>query len=217
MASLAGKVAGFWRPYGDATTFTDEACTQVGATLEYYITDRTMAWWDSDNTITMKDDGDTEIPYSYDRNGGYVTLSEAATGDITVSGYYHTMEALLGGYGWKLNTKVGTSEVTTFSDTLDSAAAWKSFIGSLTEWSGSVDYHWYTDGETPEIRSSGEDVAKIDDKMVIVFYTDIRTATIMALAGEAYLTAIDANTSVDEAVGGSISFQGVGKLRLVAI
>jgi hypothetical protein len=217
MAALAGKVAGFWRPYGAATSFTDEACTQVGATLEYYITNRAKAWWDPANTITMEDDGSAEVPASYDRGGGYVTLTEAATGNITVSGYYLTMEALLGGYGWKLNAKVGTNEVTTFSDTLNSTVAWKSFIGSLTEWSGSVDYHWYTDGLTPEVRSSGEDVAKVDDKIIAVFYTDIRTATVMAFAGEAYITAIDSNTSVDEAVGGSISVQGEGKLRLVAV
>jgi hypothetical protein len=218
MAALAGKVAGFWRPSPDAAvSFTTEACTQVGATLEYYITDRTKAWWDPSQSLIVYDNGVPETPTEIDYAGGFVTLTEAPAGSVTVSGSYLTMEALLGGYGWKLNPKVGTQEITPFGSVLNTPAVWKEFIGTLIEWSGSVDYHWYTDGLSPEVRSSGEDVAKIDDSILAVFYTDIRTASKMALTGLAVLSGMDAASEVDGVLGGALQIQGTGRLRAVTV
>jgi hypothetical protein len=144
MAALSGKYAAFFRSYGTSTSATAEAMTRVGSTLEYYIADRTKRIWDPAYAVTAKDGGVAVTGrVQVDHAGGYVTLPAAPSGAVTVDCYYKTIESLGGGYQWTVTPKVDTIDTTTFSQTLNSTSAWKTYIAALRGWDGTVSAHWF--------------------------------------------------------------------------
>ncbi|MCK9570399.1 hypothetical protein M0R72_15740 [Candidatus Pacearchaeota archaeon] len=146
MTIIEGKKAGFWAPHQEAVSViggTKEGMTQVGSTLEYYITDRTHAMWDPAKAALIYD-GDTAItPSRIDYAGGYVTLQSVPAGTVTCTIYYFAIEALGGAYSWKADLKSDTKEVTTFPAALNSATAWKEYVATLEGWNCSVSRHFF--------------------------------------------------------------------------
>jgi hypothetical protein len=57
--------------------------------------------------------------------------------------YYFTLEALGGAYGVDATLKADTKEVTTFSGTLDSAAAWREYVSLIQSWTMNVKRHFF--------------------------------------------------------------------------
>jgi hypothetical protein len=117
--------------------------TQVGSTLEYYITDRAKAMWDPNQTVVVKVSGSPVTPSRIDHAGGYVTLQSQPGGAVTVDVYYFEIEALGGAYGITADLKADTKDVTVFSPTLNSAVAWRQFLSTLKGWSMSVKRHFF--------------------------------------------------------------------------
>jgi len=142
---IAGKKAGFWAPHQEATSTLaeGEGMTQVGATLEYYITDRDKAWWDPTATTVIYDGVTPVTPSRIDYAGGYVTLASTPSGAVTADCYYYELEALCGAYGVSATLKSDTKEVTTFSSTLNSAAAWREYVSTLESWTMNVKRHFF--------------------------------------------------------------------------
>jgi len=151
MTIITGAKAGFWCPQSEdgsnvlvSTAATGEAMTQVGSTLEYYISTRSKCWWDPNKAVVVKDAGSAIVPSRIDYAGGYVTLQAVPTGSVTVDIYYFALEALGGAYGWKADLKADTKEVTTFPSALNTAAAWKEYVATLEGWSCSISRHFFT-------------------------------------------------------------------------
>jgi len=143
---IEGKKAGFWSAEPEAISViggTKEAMTQVGSTLEYFITDRTHAMWDPLKAVLIYDDATLVSPARIDYAGGYVTLPSTPVGTVTCTIYYFAIEALGGGYNVSADLKSDTKEVTTFSSTLNSATAWKEYVATLKGWSMSVKRHFF--------------------------------------------------------------------------
>jgi len=142
---ISGAKAGFWAPHAEAVSVaaTAEAMTIVGATLEYYITNRAKCWWDPNLAVVVKDAGSPIIPSRVDHAGGYVTLQAAPAGAVTVDVYYFALEALGGAYGIDATLKADTQDVTVFSPTLNSAAAWREFTATLKGWTMDVKRHFF--------------------------------------------------------------------------
>lgn len=143
MAALSGKYAAFFRSHGASVSASDKEMTQVPGTLEYYVTDRTMRLWDPDYAVVVKDGGTPITPVQIDYAGGYVTLAAAPTGAVTASFYYKPIEPLGGGYKWSLDIRSDTQDVTVFSQSLGSPAAWREFLSTLRGWNGNVSAHWF--------------------------------------------------------------------------
>lgn len=150
MTIIEGKKAGFWCPQLEAnattlssTAATGEAMTQVGSTLEYYISTRSKCWWDPNKAVVVYDGVTPITPSRIDYAGGYVTLQAAPTGAVTVDIYYFALEALGGAYGWKADLKSDTKEVTTFPGTLNTATAWKEYVSTLEGWNCSISRHFF--------------------------------------------------------------------------
>jgi len=146
MTIIVGGKAGFWCPHQDAASViggTKEAMTQVGSTLEYYITDRTHCMWDANKAILIYDDDTLLTPSRTDPAGGYVTLQAAPGGTVTCTIYYFAIEALGGAYGWKADLKADTKEVTVFPGTLNTATAWKEYVATLEGWNCSISRHFF--------------------------------------------------------------------------
>ena len=145
MTVISGAKAGFWAPHAEAVSVaaTAEAMTIVGSTLEYYITNRAKCWWDPNLAVVVKDAGAPIIPSRIDHAGGYVTLQAAPAGAVTVDVYYFTLEALGGAYGVDATLKADTKEVTTFSGTLNSAAAWREYVSLIQSWTMNVKRHFF--------------------------------------------------------------------------
>ena len=137
-----GKAATFYYPRANATPVVKGAMSQVGSTLEYYVTTRTNAWWNP-NVSAIVYDGNTVIENCHiDYAGGYVTLPAAPSGTVTASFTPYTMEKLGGGYGWSISVKGGTAETTEFP-AIAGTLADKTFIGTLSEWTGTLKRHWF--------------------------------------------------------------------------
>ena len=143
MTARSGQIAALFISQGTSTPTTGEPCTQVGSTAEYYITDRTKAWWDPDETFTVYDGVTTVTPLWVDYAAGMVTLSAVASGSVTVDCSYFTPEALGGAFGWSLDVTANTLDVTTFPSTLNDSTVWRKYILGLREWSGSAERHFF--------------------------------------------------------------------------
>jgi len=141
--ALKGSRAGFWVPTADASVAaTGEAMTRVGATNEYYITDRDKAWWDPDEDVIVYD-GTTPVEgCEIDYAGGYVTLPAAASGAVTVDCHYYEMEPLVGAYGMTIEPKSSEADITTFSGTLGEEVQWKRYVSLFKEWNLTVKRHF---------------------------------------------------------------------------
>jgi hypothetical protein len=100
---------------------------------------------------------------------------------------------------------------------LNTEAAWKEYLGTLGEWTASCEYHWYTDGATPEVRVSADDLDLLTDSLLCMFYIDIRAASLMAISGVGILDADAVNTPIGGIVGGSLGLKGTGRLRAVSV
>lgn len=143
-----GGLASIFVNKGTSQAFTDEACTRVGSTLEFYISARASpddkSWWDPQHVPVVKVDGVATIPDQIDYAAGMFTLPAYSSGAVTVSGYYFETENLGGGYGFDIENKSDKIDITTFPAVLNTATLWRSYISSLMEWSAKISRHfWY--------------------------------------------------------------------------
>jgi len=143
MTARSGQIAALFIQAGASTATTGEVCTQVGATAEYYIAARAKAWWDPAKTFTVYDGVTVVTPLWVDWAAGMVTLPAVASGAVTVDCAYFTPEALGGVYGWSLDVKANTYDVTTFPNALNDPVIWKSYMLGLREWSGQAERHFF--------------------------------------------------------------------------
>ncbi|MCK9570266.1 hypothetical protein M0R72_15075 [Candidatus Pacearchaeota archaeon] len=143
MAALSGKYAAFFRSYGASTSVSGGAMTQVGATLEYYVTTRAHRLWDPAYAVVIYDGVTPVSGCTIDYAGGYVTLPAAPSGTVTCDFYYKEIEPLGGGHQWSVNPKADTKEVTVFPQALNTATSWREYIATLLSWDGSVKNHWF--------------------------------------------------------------------------
>lgn len=158
MTVIPGSKAGFWAPHREASSLaaTSEAMTH-GSGLEYYITDRNKAMWDPDNAVVIYDGGTPITPSRIDYAGGYVTLQSTPSGAVTADCYYYALEALCGAYGVSASLKAETKDTTLFSNTLNSAAAWKEYVATLQSWTMNVKRHFFFARASVTTALSGDD------------------------------------------------------------
>ena len=132
------------KPGSSSVSFTGEACTRVGSTLEFYITDRDKSWWDPAHVPTVYIGGVETAPADIDYAAGMVTLVSYTSGAVTVTGYYFATEWLGGGYGFDITPKTDKQDVTVFPSVLNTATAWRKYIATLKDWTATVSRHyWY--------------------------------------------------------------------------
>ena len=149
MAAKSGQYAALFKAAGTSTAATDKAMTRVGTTSEFYITDRTMSWWDMASgktpvfyldSVAIDADDISEIDYA----AGFVTLRSYTSGTVTCDIYYFTPAAFGGVFGVDLQPKAETKEITTFSQTLNVPIKYRSWIKTLNDWQGTVERHFFT-------------------------------------------------------------------------
>lgn len=143
MSAKSGQVAALYVSDGTSQTTTGEACTQVGATAEYYITDRTKSWLDPDKTFTVYDGVTVVVPLVVDWAAGMFTLAAVAVGAVTVDCAYFTPVCLGGVTGWTTDNKLTTHEITAMPCIVSGPAYWRKYIAGLREWAGNADrFYW---------------------------------------------------------------------------
>lgn len=106
--------------------------------------------------------------------------------------------------GWKLDIKAGNVDVTCFATGND--LAWKSFLATIKEWSGSLDVAGVdmtdTNGQLALFNLIGGAVTDMHFHLDSTHY----------LHGNALITGMSPSATVDGAVGGGFTFQGSGSL-----
>jgi len=139
-----GGAASIFISSGSSQAATGEACTRIGTTEEFYITDRTKSWFDPDKAITVKVGGSAVTPGEIYYAAGIFTIPGYTTGDVTIDVYYFTPAWLGGCYGFDISPKADKKDVTTFPDTLNTVTAWKKYIPTLKDWTATINRHfWY--------------------------------------------------------------------------
>jgi hypothetical protein len=144
-APYAGQTGTFYgqTPGASSALQAGEAMTQVGSTLQYFITDRTKAWWDPNKEVIVYDGVTPVAGCKIDHAGGYVTLPATPAGVVTVSAYTFPMERIGGGYGF-ICAKKGSALDTTIFPALAATLLDKTFIGSgIMEWTASLKRHFF--------------------------------------------------------------------------
>ncbi len=144
MTVLTGQKAGFWNVFAESTLAEGEGMTRVGSTSEFYITDRTKCNWDPNQAVVVKVGGTAVTPSEVDYAGGYVLLSSYTAGAVTCDIYYSPIEFLGGGYEVDVDFSAETADVTTFSNTLNSPQAWKTYVGNgIKEWGVNLNRYYF--------------------------------------------------------------------------
>lgn len=139
-----GGVASIFTNIGPSQPVTGQACSRLGSTLEYYITDRDRGWWDPFKPVVVYDGSTPVTPTEIDHAAGMLTLPAVAAGTVTVDCYYFSPEWLGGGYGFDIDPKVEKKDVTTYPSELNTASRWRKYIATLGEWTATIERHyWY--------------------------------------------------------------------------
>lgn len=202
MAGKAGRKA-LIKVSGTATAFTDEACTNTVANLEYQITDSAKRVWDRTATITVSVGGTpvAATTYTLNRLTGTVIFGSASVRVVTVTGSYLPLStaAECKEYSYALAAELLDDSV--FGDT------WRTFVQGLKKISGSLG-RWYIDAYFTDALTAGEPVA-------VEFYSDSSGSfdvRCWALLNQAQIQSPIAGL-IDE----SVSFEGVTDSDLRAI
>lgn len=206
--AISGVVGAIYKASGTSATFTQKALTNTGDHKSYYITDRTIAYWDQTAVLTLEKsvNGGTNWTtvtsgFEVQHAGGFIVfaVSQTATPIFRVSGKNFTPVAVGGGYNWSVDIEADTLEATTFQNN-----GWKSFIPSVKGFTGTFEIYW-ADGAT--------NIADLNNvNMIVVLYTDV-TAAKTRYEGYASFTKFGINTPNDNLVTQSIEFKGGGKLH----
>ena len=123
MATLAGHIAAFYtRTHDAAVLFTEEPFTDEGSQEWYYITDRSLGWWDKSQALTFevqtggKGAWVATTPAEIAYTGGYARFSPplGATDLVRATGYGYTMFQVGGAYEWNITGSQGLKDTTRF-------------------------------------------------------------------------------------------------------
>lgn len=197
MSAIAGKVGSIYmKTSAVATTFTDEACTNVDNTV-YYITDTDKRYWDKNTAVVVEVDATPETGVTIDHVGGRITFDTplAGTETVTVSGKYWTVSELAGFYNWSLDTSADMEDCTTFA-----SSGWREFTPTLKGFTISAEAYWQD--ETFQDR--------LAEEVVVSLYAN--EANDERYEGFAYITSDSVETPVDGLVQESVEFTGNGEL-----
>jgi hypothetical protein len=147
MAAKSGQYAALFINSGTSTAASGEAMTQVGSTTEFYIAARTSpndkSWWDPLHAPVFHCGGNVIVASEVDYAAGFATFPTWTTGAVTADVYWFTPEALGGVYGFDLEAKADTKEVTCFPATLNNPTQWRSYIKTLMDWTGTASRHFF--------------------------------------------------------------------------
>lgn len=146
----SGQIASLFSTTGSSTAATGEAMTRLGSTNFIYINNRTAptdhSWWDPYHVPVIKKDGNPiaasailNIYYA----AGMVELVAYSAGTYTCDVYWHTPSALGGCYGFSLEPKADTQDITVFSTSLNNPVVWRSKIKTLMDWTGTAQRHFF--------------------------------------------------------------------------
>ena len=146
MTALAGYNAALYAASGTSTAATNEAMTDSGDHLNYYITNTAKRYWDDSVLPTFQESTDSgstwhalpaavTIRYA----GGYITFGSARTSTYlyrvaTVN--YFTITTIGGGHEWALTTDVDLYDATEFGQ------GWHVFVSSMLGGSAQIMRFW---------------------------------------------------------------------------
>lgn len=106
---------------------------------------------------------------------------------------------------YSIEETADTLEDTTMGDTA------RTYLPSLTSWSGSVDVYW------DETNTTGQGALTVGAQVVINAYPEGDTSGDTYYTGSAIVTGVTRNASFDGMVEASVSFQGTGALTSTTV
>jgi len=217
MAEIAGKVGAFYATSGSGTEQASESNSLSTG----------FAWLSHKNVLVTNvyvgKTGTAEYPRWYCTPRGKLTIIGAGATDSFNAKYRWWAEEgetgssngiimQRGGFfNWSIDNTCDVVERTDFDD-----GGVKSYLATLTGWTGAAERHWISDEASGLISKMGSGVS-----MIVKFYlndddTDKGTGSAsdegQRYEGYAHLTGLSPSTAVDTLVAESLSFQGTGRL-----
>ena len=197
MGAIAGKVGSIYMKTTDAaTTFTDEACTNIDNTV-YRITNDAKRYWDKATAVTVEVDATPETGVTIDHIGGRITFDTplAGTETVTVSGKYWTVSELAGFYNWTLDIVADLEDSTTFADN-----GWRAFTPTLKGFNISAESFWQDE----------KFLSRLGEEVVVALY--VNEASDYRYEGFSKIESSSISDPVDALVEESVNFTGDGEL-----
>jgi|GEM_PF-1393937 len=198
MGVVVGRLGELWVQTGSATSFTTEACTQIGATTTYKITSASKRQWDSATTVSVFEDGaSATTPYTVQYPIGRIVFASAPTTPVTVTGEYYDTVQVAYATGWKLDLKTGVFETTALGDTT------RSFMATgLVDWSGSFE-RFYEDDTWAALVAAGS-------TPIFKFYEDAPSDRVWI--GYGAISDWGVTVDVGELIKENVSYSGKGDI-----
>jgi hypothetical protein len=198
MAALAGKLAAVYVQTDDAAVaITKEACTEDATHLRYQITATTKRLLDPATTVIVYGDN-VEIAasnYTIEYAGGVIVFTvDPNVTALTVTGAYLQVAAGEGYFSWSLDPQMDTADTTEFG------AAAKSFLATLSSFTGSAERFWYD--------QSNMVLLKAGTRIALRLYVDTSTGAEKWFECYAKLTGDSVTTPHDDVIKETINFQG---------
>lgn len=119
---------------------------------------------------------------------GVVSIGGSSVGELT---------------SWSFEESADTIDTSSMGDTA------RTFVPSLTTFSGSMEGHFDWD-------DAGQSAATIGATAAVIFYPEGEGAGVKTYTGSVIITGVSASSSFDGVVSTSISFQGTGSLTASA-
>lgn len=200
--ALSGKVGAVYTSDIEAVpvSFSDAATTVDAMKKRYQVTNVLHRYWHPDAEVTVKkNDVAILTGFTLERAGGVVVFDEALleTDVVTVSGEALTIVQAGGFFNWNIDTDSEDAEATTFE-----SVGWKEFKQVLKGWSGSAEAYW---GDEKFFNMLGEIV-------VVKLFVDSGSSQ-KCVEGFVIINGDGIDSAVDQLVGESIDYTGVGPLH----
>lgn len=203
--AVSGAVGAIYKAAGTATAFSQKPMTNSGDNKRYFVTDRTVCYWDDKTPVTVEKstDGGTSwttvtTGFEIEHAGGYVAFAaDQGTATFRVSGKSLVISQIGGGFNWTLDIERETIDATTFD-----SGGWREFVHGLGGFSGSFEKYWL----------NGEIFSELgNEQLILILYVNAGPSKIR-YEGYGILNTDSIETPVDGLVSESIDFQGDGKI-----
>jgi hypothetical protein len=198
--ALSGKVGAFFVQSEDPPiVFVHESTTPNSGRTVYTLDELTLRYWDKSAMITVYVNG-TPVSSGFviQPLGGSVVFDQPrqAQDDVTVSGKAIAVEQAGGFFSWSVELSLESIDYTTFA-----SQGWKEHLPAGKGFTASAERYWADE------RLS----ARLGQEVIVAFYVDTGANT-KRYEGYGILSSDQIEVSVDDVVGESLSFEGVGSL-----
>jgi len=201
--AIAGKKSRVKIPGTGIAMGSPEACTQIGTSDNYKITDRSKILWDREETVSVFENGSPATTgYTVDYLTGVIKFSSTPTTPVTVQATYRPSSFITWAKTFSFSASTDMLDTTNFKST--AVDSFRREIEGLSEVTGTVGgFHDATDNLSDLLLSG--------DNLILIWIPNKDGSSVYYI--EAKIESEDINTDVESLVMDDLNFSSIYALE----